>query len=74
MFALKYYDMFVRKDGLMTDNKASALLFNTQVEAEQYVPSWKISSGVHQREKAVEVVEVEVKVVVQKVKQVVSTI
>lgn len=75
MFAIKYYSMFGRKDGLMTDNKSAVLLFKTQEEAEQYVSNWKLSSGVSQTGDAlVEVVEVEVKPVTQKSIRVVSTI
>lgn len=75
MYAVRYYRMFIRKDGLMTENKSSALLFNTLTEAEDYVKLWKINSGVQiTGTLPIEVVEVEAKVVCSKVKGVVSTL
>ena len=73
MFALRFYNMFIRKDGLMTDNKSSALLFNTTNEAREYVTDWRVTSAVHNKENAdVEVVEVETKQVISKVGKVVE--
>jgi len=66
MFAIRYYGMLVRKDGLMTDNNASALLFDTVAAAEAYVKQWKITSQVQQTGVPAEIVEVEVKIVLKK--------
>lgn len=38
--------MFVRKDGLMTDHKANALLFGSEDQAFDYGVKWKATSGV----------------------------
>ncbi len=69
MYALRYYRMFVRNDGLMTDNKASIKLFDTVDEAETYIAVWRLESGVNQPDPSVpvEIVEVETKIVCQKI-------
>jgi hypothetical protein len=75
MFAIRYYKMLVRNDGYMTDNKASAKLFDTVKDAEDYIKDWKIKSGVQITGKApIEIVEVQTKVVVQKVGKVVVSL
>ncbi len=75
MFAIRYYDMLVRNDGLMTDNKAAARLFDTAKDAEDYIPIWKATSGVQITGKApVEIVEVQTKVVAQKILKVVASL
>lgn len=68
MFALRFYKMFIRNDGLMTDNKSSAKLFDTIEECREYVKVWRATSGVHNKDIAkVEVVEVAVKKVISRV-------
>lgn len=72
MFAIRYCNMLVRKDGFMTDNKASALLFPTVFDAAEYIQDWKVNSGVQiTGSSPIEIVEVQTKVVVQKVGKVV---
>lgn len=69
MYALKFYSMFIRaSDGHCTDNKASAILFDTVDEAKAYVASWRTTSGVHHAPTdKVSIIEVETKRVIQKV-------
>lgn len=68
MFALRFHGMFIRNDGLMTDNKAAAKLFDTVEECRGYVNDWRTTSGVHDTHSAkVEVVEVAVKQVISRV-------
>lgn len=72
MFAIRYCNMLVRNDGLMTDNKSSALLFPTVFDAAEYIQDWKVNSGVQiTGNTPIEIVEVQTKVVVQKVGKVV---
>lgn len=75
MYALRYYRMFVRNDGFMTDNKAAMKLFDTVEEAETYVVGWRAGSGVRQSDPTVpvEIVEVETKIVCQKIGKVVMS-
>jgi len=57
----------------MTDNKASAMLFDTPDEAKEYCVKWKITSQVSDASSAdVELVEVEVKPTISKVGKVVE--
>jgi hypothetical protein len=75
MFAIRYYGMLVRNDGLMTDNKAAAKLFDAAKDAEDYIVDWKVNSGVEITGKEpIEIVEVQTKVVVQKVLKVVASL
>ena len=68
MFALRFHRMFIRNDGLMTDNKAAAKLFDTIEECREYVKDWRVTSQVNDTNSAkVEVVEVAVKKVISKV-------
>ena len=71
MYALrlgKYSAMFIRNDGLCTDNKASAKLFDTVEEAREYVKTWRTDSGVHGKEDIpLQLLEVQTKSVIQKV-------
>lgn len=76
MYAIEYYGMFVRaKDGLMTDVKPSAKLFETADEAAEYVKTWLKDTEVSlpKDRKPVNIVEVDTKVVLQKVRQVVRS-
>jgi hypothetical protein len=54
--------MFIRNDGLFTDNKNAAMLFNTIEELEDYLSIWRADY-----QWTLFAVEVEVKPVVQKV-------
>lgn len=74
MYAARYYKMFIRLDGLMTDNKASAKLFDTVEIAEDYIKDWKITSEVQQTGEPIEIVEVITKSVIQKVGAVVRVL
>lgn len=73
MYAIRYYGMFVRRDGLMTDNKASARLFETFDEVKRYMlEEWFPNSGVSfpdDRQPA-EIVKVETKTVLHKILEV----
>jgi hypothetical protein len=65
--------MFVRNDGLMTDTKASARLFETFDEAKRYIlEEWLSDGGVHfpENREAIEIVRVETKQVMHKVLEV----
>lgn len=66
---LTRYKMFIRAvDGCCTDNKASAILFNTVEEARAYVLTWRVTSTVSgSSSMQVSIVEVQTKLVVQKV-------
>ncbi len=75
MFAIKYFTLFVRKDGLMTDNKAAMKLFDTVEEAETYIDQWRVGSGVQMvPTQPIEIVGVETKIVCQKIGKVVKTL
>lgn len=73
MYALKYCGMFIRvKDGLMTDNKASAILFGDPVAAEKYAENWKVTTDVHQvPQHSVQLIEVETRPTISRVGKVV---
>lgn len=71
MFAIEYYGMFVRaRDGLMTDSKQAAKLFETAEEACAYVCQWLNETAVNlpADRKPINVVEVEVKPVIKGIK------
>jgi len=75
MYALRLgkYSMFIRNDGLCTDNKSAAKLFATPEEAREYVKTWRVTSGVHEKETLpLKLVEVQTKQVIQKVGKVVE--
>jgi len=78
MYALriaKYGKMFIRNDGLCTDNKAAAKLFQSIEDAKVYVHYWRKSSGVNEKESLpLNIVEVKTKVVIQKVGDIVETV
>lgn len=78
MYALrlgKYSAMFIRNDGLCTDNKNAAKLFETPEEAREYVNTWRVTSGVHEKETLpLQLLEVQTKQVIQKVGKVVETL
>jgi hypothetical protein len=61
--------MFIRKsDGCCTDNKAAAILFDTVEEARTYVKDWRVTSTVSGKSTmAISIVEVETKLVINKV-------
>jgi hypothetical protein len=75
-YALRAWNMYIRKmDGKMTDNRASAILFRSIADATQYVSQWRITTTVEGgHHKKIEVVEVETKEVISKVKRVVSLV
>lgn len=69
MFAIEYYGLFVRADGLMTDNKSSAKLFPDLLSAENYlVNEWFPNPKVNlpNDRKPVNLIQVSVKVVMKK--------
>ena len=71
MYALKLtkYKMFIREsDGYCTDNKTAAILFNTVEQAKDYVVGWRETSQVvGKASMKISIVEVETKLVIQKV-------
>lgn len=72
MYAIEYYGMFIRaKDGLMTDSKQAAKLFDTADEACAYVREWLNTTAVNlpADRKPINVIEVEVKPVIKSIKQ-----
>lgn len=83
MYAIRYFGMFVRKDGLMSNSKSSALLFDTVEEAQTYVTTWRTTSGVHIMHavgelpipgQEIEIVEAKVKIIMQSAGKVVCTL
>lgn len=83
MYAIQYYKMFVNsKDGGMTDSKSYARLFDTIGEAYDFAVTWARDGFVRVRPDGVPVVdaepinivEVDVKVVLKSVRQVVRTL
>lgn len=61
--------MFIKPDGLLTDNKQSAKLFNTVQEAADYATEWRKSPDTNDPvTMPLFIVECEVKPVIQKVK------
>lgn len=72
MYALKIVNtqMFIRKEHFCTDNKASALLFETAEQAREYVNDWRTRLRVNLRDDVpLVLVEVAVKPVMTKVLQ-----
>lgn len=70
MYALRMtkYKMFLRHDGGGTDNKASAILFNTIEQARDYVSTWRGDSYVvGSSSMQISIVEVETKPVIKKI-------
>jgi len=69
MFALRYSSVWIRrKDGLLTDDKERAKLFETVEEASSYAIDWKKSTAVHQDHiHKIEIVEVACRKVISKV-------
>lgn len=72
MYALRMtrYKMFIRAlDGGGTDNKASAMLFDTIESAREYVTNnWRTTSQVSGRSSMdISIIEVETKPVIQKI-------
>lgn len=72
--------MFVRADGLFTDNKASAKLFDSGIEAEAYVEQWYkdfpgANNGLTEDGQVIPLflVEVETKPIIQKVGKLCTT-
>lgn len=77
MYAIRYYGMYVRNDGLMTSAVRAAKLFDTAQAAEDYLNSfWFANSGVSlpPGREAVEVIEVVTKVVMHKFVKVVKSL
>lgn len=63
------YKMFIRAlDGGGTDNKASAMLFDTIKSAREYVTDWRTTSQVGGASSMdISIIEVETKPVIQKI-------
>lgn len=69
MFSLKFCGAWIRKkDGLLTDDKERAVVFNTVDEAYAYAIDWKNTTTVHIDNKhKIQIVEVACKLVISKV-------
>jgi hypothetical protein len=67
--------MFIRQDGLCTDNKNSAKLFTTIDQAKTYVTEWRKTSTVNGKESlTVNIVEVETRPIINKVGKTIYTL
>lgn len=72
---LTLHEMFIRNDGLCTNNKNAARLFETLDQARDYVVEWRATSGVNGKDTLeLNIVEVETKPVIQRVGKVVDTL
>jgi len=68
-------NMFIRQDGLCTDNKNSAKLFITIDQAKTYVTEWRKTSPVTGKESlTINIVEVEIKPIIKSIGRVIETV